>query len=251
MNKTCLITGATSGLGQYLTQALAHAGWSVTATGQRSSDEVDLPASVTYVACDLASQEQIFALVDQMDGCPDMVVHSAVSYQSKGSTEFPGFEACSQIFSVNSFAPILLSQTLLRAKSDEATTSFVFVNSEAMFAADAQTGVYAASKAALRVLSSAFAGQCQSLNAAAATLLLGPLANAQKKAELAAIAQRTGVTQEEITRRFLRKSNPNLVINDLIAFESCLQSVLYVAGLGKAANGMVCRLDGGSAGSLI
>jgi hypothetical protein len=50
---------------------------------------------------------------------------------------------------------------------------------------------------------------------------------------------------------FLRKSNPDLVIDEFIDFESCYRSVVYLTELGAIANGMLCRLDGGSAGSLV
>jgi len=249
--RRCLVTGATSGLGKYCATALADRGWDVTATGRRPAAEAGLSENIRYVTADLAQESHVLDLARAVGPCPDLVIHCGVAYPPPSSEGLPDFEALTRIFQVNAFAPVRLSEALLAEKHGEQMASFVFVNSEAMFAADAKSGPYAASKAALRVLSAAFAARCRGQNAAAATVLLGPLANTQKREELAAIAVRNGVSAEEITRRFLRKSNPNLVIDDLIDFESCLATILSVESFGRVANGMMCRLDGGSAGSLI
>ena len=68
--------------------------------------------------------------------------------------------------------------------------------------------------------------------------------------ELGAIAQRRRLTEDAITRLYLERSNPFLAIDSLIDPEHCYRSVTYIHSLGKAANGMVCKLDGGSSGSL-
>lgn len=249
--KSCLVTGATSGLGHYCATVLAESGWSVTATGRRPQSEADLPEAVRYVSVDLSSESAVLELAGEFETCPDMVVHSGVLYPPSDHDGNPDYATMSRIFQVNAFAPIRLSEALLKSKPQDRCVSFVFINSEAMFAADGHAGPYAASKAALRVLTASFAHRCRDQNAKASTLLLGPLGNYKKQQELAAIAQKRGVPTEEITRIFLRKSNPNLVIDALIDFNECLRSVLYIESLGTVANGMVCRLDGGSAGSLI
>jgi short-subunit dehydrogenase len=154
-------------------------------------------------------------------------------------------------FRVNALAPYLLTFHLLDTAPNDQFSCCIVVNSEAIFAANRQSAPYAASKAALRVLTAGLADECRSRNAAVATLLLGPLSDARKRAELQAVANKRGLSAEEVTRVFLRRSNPSLVIDSLIDYASCLKSVQYIAGLGPIANGMVCRLDGQSAGSLI
>jgi len=81
--------------------------------------------------------------------------------------------------------------------------------------------------------------------------MLGPLADQSKLDEARSIAEKKGMTPTEVIKLFLRKAKPNLVIDDFIDYESCFMSIKYIHGLGRAANGMVCRLDGGSGGSLI
>ncbi len=247
----CLITGASSGLGKYCALSLDQNNWEIIATGRRSSADANLPKNIQYIAADFANENDVESLAKEVGKCPDLIIHCGVTYPEIGSGVLADDKSLNRVFQINTFAPIRLSQTLLTQKSDSAFASFIFTNSDSMFAADLSSGTYAASKAALRILTTSFAHLCRNNNASSSTLLLGPLASLQKDTEIANIAKKTGLTKVEIMRRFLRKSNPNLVISDFIALEQCLESVLYINKLGHTANGMVCRLDGGSAGSLI
>jgi hypothetical protein len=92
---------------------------------------------------------------------------------------------------------------------------------------------------------------CRGTPAAVASLVLGPLATPQRTAELRQLAHRHNRPVEELAAYALKKSNPDLVLTDFIDLDACFSSVEYIVGLGATANGMVCRLDGGSAGSLI
>jgi NAD(P)-dependent dehydrogenase (short-subunit alcohol dehydrogenase family) len=127
----------------------------------------------------------------------------------------------------------------------------IMVNSDAVFHASARTAVYAASKAALRVLTAGLADRCRDRCASAATLSLGPLRDRTKTAQLQALAEKRGTDLTALTAEYLRRSNPFLVLNELIDLDACHRAVLHIRELGKFANGMVYRLDGGSAGSYV
>ncbi|MFB6815392.1 SDR family oxidoreductase [Streptomyces sp. NPDC056347] len=255
--KRALVTGASRGLGRYLAGALATDGWAVTGLGLRpEGDLLSLPldegseSEVTYLQADLGDPATLVPLSAKLGEVPDLVVHCAVAYPPRTSGP-PTPDQLQDVFRVNAFAPYLLTLGLLERKPAEQFTAVVVVNSEAVFAADKDSAPYAASKAAMRVLTTGLADVCKGTNAAVATLMLGPLSSPDKRAELRRIAEKRNLSEEEITRMFLRRSNPNLVIDTLIDYEACHRSVQYIAGLGPVGNGMVCRLDGGSAGSLI
>lgn len=244
----CIVTGVTSGLGAYAATVLAQEGWRVTGIGRKPPSHEDVPGGIEYAQADLANADELVALPGRIGACPHLFVHCAVSYPGAHGRNAGTIE---DVFRVNAFAPYRLTLDFLALKPEAQFASFVVVNSEAMFNADEKSGVYGASKAALRVLTSAMAHGCRGRNASVSTLLLGPLANDQKKRELEQIAQRKGVSPQEVTRLFLRKSNQNLVLDDLIGFEACLTCIRCIYELGVTANGMVCRLDGGAGGSLI
>ncbi|HEX5534485.1 MAG TPA: SDR family oxidoreductase [Actinomycetales bacterium] len=247
--RRALVTGASAGLGQHLALGLAAKGWLVTGIGRRPMD----PGikNFDYLQADLSRFDAVESLAATIGETPDLIVHSAATYPDPATTATASPSELESIFRVNALAPYLLTRRLLADKPDDKFCCTVMVNSEAMFAADQHSGLYAASKAALRVLATGLADACRASNASVATLLLGPLAGADKLASARAVAEQRGVSEEEIIRIFLARSNPNLVIDKFIDYDACLRSVEYIADLGPTANGMVCRLDGGSAGSLI
>ncbi|MBM0275413.1 SDR family NAD(P)-dependent oxidoreductase [Micromonospora tarensis] len=248
--KTAVITGASDGLGAHLATRLAEEGWRVTGVGRRPHTESSVPAGIDYVRLDLARPDAVEQLLDRLGETPDLVVQNAVSYPAPGDGA-PSLTEMEDVFRVNALTPYRLALGLLDRKPPEQFVSCIVINSESIYHADDGSGLYAASKAALRVLSTALATRYRSRNASVATLLLGPLADAKKVAQLRRIAEQKGLSEQQVTALFLRRSNPDLVIDQLIDFDSCHRSVAYLAGLGPVANGMLCRLDGGSAGSLI
>ena len=248
--KRAFVTGASRGLGARLATRLAEEGWQVTGLGRRPSPEGGWGKGIDYLQADLSDPHTLDSLPERFGPTPDLIVHNAVTYPPRDS-EALTLADLEDVFRVNALAPYRLTLDLLKAKPDDRFCTVVVVNSESIYHADFPSGIYAASKAALRVLTTSLADHCRSRNAAVATLLLGPLADPGKVADLRAVAEKRGVTEEEITRIFLRKSNPDLVIEQLIDFDACVRSVQYIADLGATANGMMCKLDGGSSGSLV
>ncbi|MBC6446012.1 SDR family NAD(P)-dependent oxidoreductase [Actinokineospora xionganensis] len=248
--KRAFVTGVSKGLGAHLASCLAKDGWQVTGVGRRPRESAEVSAAVDYLQADLSSAEVIGGLVAKMDAVPDLVVHNAVTYPDRAAGR-PELDTIETTMRVNALAPYELTLDLLAAKPDDQFCSVVVINSESVYHADADSAVYAASKAALRVLTGGLAAACRSTNAAVSTLMLGPLGDANKVEEIRRIAEKRGATPAEITRLFLRRSNPDLVIDDFIDFDACYLSLRYLAELGAVANGMLCRLDGGSAGTLV
>jgi NAD(P)-dependent dehydrogenase (short-subunit alcohol dehydrogenase family) len=248
--KRALVTGASHGLGAHLAARLAEDGWEVTGLGRRPESALPADRGFDYIQADLSVPDTVESLACRIGEVPDLVVHNAVTYPDRGE-RVPKLSDLESVFRVNALAPYRLTLDLLAAKPEDRFCSCVVVNSEAMYHADRWSAGYAASKAALRVLTTALADSCRSRNAAVSTLLLGPLADPKKIEDIRAIAEKRGMTENEVTRLFLRKSNPDLVIDTFIDHEACYCSLRYLADLGPIANGSVCRLDGGSSGSLV
>lgn len=244
------VTGASHSLGAHLAARLAEEGWKVTGLGRRPENNSFTARGIDYLQADLSLPETLESLPARIGDTPDLIVHNAVSYPGQ-DTSVPALSDLESVFRVNALVPYRLTLDLLSVKPQDRFCSYIVVNSEAIYHADQRSGVYAASKAALRVLTTALADACRSRNASVSTLLLGPLPDPRKVETIRWIAEERGLTEDEITRIYLRKSNPDLVIDTLIDFESCFKSIEYIVSLGPIANGMVCKLDGGSSGSLI
>jgi NAD(P)-dependent dehydrogenase (short-subunit alcohol dehydrogenase family) len=250
MLKRALITGASRSLGKYLATRLVEDGWDVLGIG-RTPIMASTDCRMKYLQADLSIDAAPSEIVSWCRDCPDLLVHNAAAYPSYDLVSSPNLRGIEGVFRVNAIVPYLLTLGLLERQEEGRFCSVVVINSEVIYHADNKSGIYAASKAASRVLATSLASACRSRNASVATLLLGPLADEKKLADLRDIATRRNIAESEIIQAYLRKSNPDLVIQRLIEFESCFLSLKYIINLAASANGMLCRLDGGSAGSLV
>lgn len=251
MTRSAVVVGGTSGVGAHIAARLAETGWKVTATGRRVPTDDTGSRDVEYVILELLDAVALPTLTRLVaERKPRLIVYNATRYVQVADGQ-PTPSELRDVFEVNALLPYRLLLEYLTHTDPTLDCSCVLVNSDAIYSANAESGVYAASKAALRVLTAALADQCRSTATSVSTLLLGPLADRRKLDEFERIASQRNITIDQVTRTFFRRSNPSVVIDSLIDFESCFRSVDYIAGLGSVANGMVCRLDGGSAGSLV
>jgi NAD(P)-dependent dehydrogenase (short-subunit alcohol dehydrogenase family) len=248
--KRAVVIGATGSLGGHVTQQLLSAGWSVTGVSRRSVGAISIPR-FEHIPIDLNSRPasgRLFAVFKRV--APHLILHAAVSY---GDARNPStkIDELERMFRINTFSFYLGFLRYCASPNITPFCSCIVINSDSIYHATGQTGAYASSKAALRVLTTALADRCRSTNASVSTLLLGPLADVAKRIQLRNLAARRGVSEASLVREYLHRSNPFLVINELIALDTCYESVRYLVQLGKDANGMLCKLDGGSSGSLV
>ena len=249
--KRGIIIGASHGWGAHLATRLVEEGWDVTAVGRRPKPDLSGTEPPRYLQADVSTPEGRETVARELrEQSPALVVYNAVSYGPRDAT-LPSLEELEATFRVNALVPYHLLLDHFAQRPTEEFCTCVVTNSDSIYHANRYSGIYAASKAALRVLTTALASACQSRNAAVATLLLGPLADEENFEKLREVADRTGADLNVVTRRFLARSNQAYVIESFLAYESCVKSVLTIASLGRDANGMLCKLDGGSSGSLV
>jgi NAD(P)-dependent dehydrogenase (short-subunit alcohol dehydrogenase family) len=246
-----VVLGGSRGLGAHIATRLAESGWKVTATGRSAISDGILTGAVDYFQADLNNDGALSSLDNLLaEQRPELIVHNAVSYGSRDGSQ-PDSREIGELFRINATAPYLLLREYLSGARQGSPCSCITISSDSIYNAKQSTGPYAASKAAMKVLATALADGCRGSNASVSTLLLGPLADERKVQELHRIAEDRGLDMQAVARMYLHRSNPSLVIDSLIDFESCYRSIEYLANLGPIANGMVCKLDGGSSGSLI
>jgi NADP-dependent 3-hydroxy acid dehydrogenase YdfG len=152
----CVVTGASSGIGQAIAVALAAAGATVFGVA-RGEDQLHATAEIvdggriTPCPVDLSVEAEISLLADrlrQSAGGVDVLVHSAGTY-SRGPIETSSPEDLDRQYLTNVRAPYLLTRALLstlRANSGQ----IVFINSTAVFGASPNLGQFAATQHALR-----------------------------------------------------------------------------------------------------
>jgi NAD(P)-dependent dehydrogenase (short-subunit alcohol dehydrogenase family) len=164
--RTALITGASRGLGLALARSLAADGWKLVLDARTAADLDDAaaelaPSLVAAVAGDVASEEHRLALrgaVVDLGGV-DAVVHNASRLGPSPQPILAAYplDALRDVYAVNVFAPLRLTQLLLPHLRPGGRV--VFVTSDASVEAYAGWGGYGSSKAALDQIAAVLAAE--------------------------------------------------------------------------------------------
>ena len=157
--RTCVVTGASSGIGRATAVALAAAGATVYAVARRR-DELEVTASLANGAghivpfdADLTVDEQIAALTTAVLAdreSVDVLVHCAGTI-SLGHLDTAAIDDLDRQYAANVRAPYLLTQGLLPALR-ASQGQIVFINSTVGLAARANVGQFAATQHALKAV---------------------------------------------------------------------------------------------------
>jgi short-subunit dehydrogenase len=153
--RTAVVTGASSGIGEATARRLAEDGWKLLLVARRADRLETLAGSLagaSYVAIDLTDPDapaQVLAAVEErFGGRLDLLVNNAGSAWG-ASFEEGGYENVHKTMQLNFDAPVRLTEALLPLLRRSAPSSIVNVASVAGRVARARTGAYGASKAAM------------------------------------------------------------------------------------------------------
>jgi len=155
-HKTVLITGASSGIGALTAELFLHKGWNVLATARNKESLARLvDMGVICFQLDLASELSIQDLVDQLNsrhGAVDCLVNNA-GIGAIGAVEIMPIDSAREIFEVNVFGLMRLTQLLLPGMRNMATARIINLSSIAGRWTSPGSTWYSASKYALEALS--------------------------------------------------------------------------------------------------
>jgi len=175
MNKTVFITGTSKGIGNQIAKDLVAKGYKVVAFDRTAENKAE--RSWTSIACDLAKIDQLdiaFMKAITNFGVPYALINNAGTYQAK-TWEHQTAEDFDMTVAINSKAPFLLSKlfakTLIEAKQPG-----VIVNISSVSATVGSIDVaYAASKAALGMVSKSMAKALAPFGIRVVTVSPGPV----------------------------------------------------------------------------
>ena len=145
-----LVTGASSGIGKAAALALAEAGFQVVGTS-RNTSAVTNRDGVTFLALDVASDESVTAVVQQVIGRfgrIDVLVNNA-GVGSAGAAEEISVAQDQRVFNINVFGVIRMTKAVLPYMRAQGHGRIINISSVAGFVPQPYMAVYVASKHAV------------------------------------------------------------------------------------------------------
>jgi NAD(P)-dependent dehydrogenase (short-subunit alcohol dehydrogenase family) len=167
--KTALVTGSTSGIGRAAAEALAELGAQVAVSGRDEARGGEVVAAIRdrggrahFVAADLTSAAGALGLAGRataaLGGTVDVLVNNAGIYPpgSTPQTDEPTFDTT---YALNVKAPYFLTGALAPPMAERGYGAIVNVSTMAAHYGEPGLGLYGSSKAALELLTRAWAAE--------------------------------------------------------------------------------------------
>jgi short-subunit dehydrogenase len=154
--RTAVVTGASSGIGEHTARRLARDGWLVLLVARREERLQALSSELrgsAHLAVDLTDEDapsRVRARVDELWGRLDLLVNNA-GWSERAAFGEPkgGYANVRRVMEINFDAVLRLTEALLPVLRESAPSAIVNVSSIAGRVGRAKTGAYSASKFAL------------------------------------------------------------------------------------------------------
>lgn len=169
MTKTAVVTGAASGIGRNIVEELVSEGWQVWALDINQEGLAELvrvwPQQIHAMICDMANPEDVIKSVDliaqQCRGVHALICSAGVV--RIGALDSLSVEAVQSAFDINTIGPWLTIRELVPllklAGSPDDPSRVVLIGSISGIRPKVGSGIYAAAKAALHVVSNVYAAE--------------------------------------------------------------------------------------------
>jgi len=172
---TCLVTGATGGIGRAAAQALAARGANLVLTGRNGPALADVASAAggRAIEADLADHAAIAELVEEV-GPVDVLVNVAGAGHL-GPLEAMPPDRLAELVAVNVTAPLALTAAVLPGMLERDRGHVVFVGSVAGRVGRRREAVYAATKAAISVFADSLRAELRGTGVGVLLVTPGPV----------------------------------------------------------------------------
>jgi NAD(P)-dependent dehydrogenase (short-subunit alcohol dehydrogenase family) len=257
-NKTALVTGASTGIGFAIAEALAAEGAVVTING-RSQDRLDEAtkkikksvsnAQISFVASDLATADGAKNLVNALPEV-DILVNNMGIYEPKDFLEITD-EEWTRFFETNVMSGIRLCRAYLPAMRKKNWGRIIFISSESGVNTPPEMIHYGFTKTAQLAISRGLAETTAGTNITVNSVLPGPTASDGLVDFVRGVAKSKGIDEKTVEKEFFETVRPNSLLKRFATVEEVAAMVAYVASpLSSATNGAALRVDGGCVRSI-
>ena len=251
--KRAIITGSTAGIGFAIAQGLANAGADVVVTG-RTQARVDKAiakikqaapnVNVEGVAVDLGSAEGCQTLIEQQPNA-DILINNVGIFGPQDFFEVDD-ATWQQFFDINIMSAVRLSRHYAQGMRERDWGRIQFISSESGINIPTEMVHYGMTKSALlsvsRGLAKALSGTQVTVNA----ILPGPTRSEGVLSMIGEMAEKEGISQQEMEARFVKESRPSSIIQRLATPEEVASMSVYAASTqASATTGAALRVEGG------
>ncbi len=251
--KTAVVTGSTSGIGRATAQGLAAAGASVVVNGRKRAT-VDAAVQAIVSAVPGGRVRGAVADVGTAAGCAeligavptaDILVNNAGIFEPKAFFDIPDAD-WTRFFETNVMSGVRLSRAYMRGMLERDWGRIVFISSESALHIPREMIHYGFSKTAQLSISRGLAELTTGTGVTVNAVLPGPTRSEGVEEFLQAMAERAGVSIDEMAAGFVREHRPTSLIQRFASVQEVANMVLYaVSKEASATNGAALRVDGG------
>lgn len=251
--KHAIVTGSTAGIGFAIAKGLAGAGAEVTISGrtrQRIDKAIDtikqhLPdARLDGVAADLSTAEGCRTLIDAHPET-DILVNNLGIFAPQDFFDIDD-ATWEHFFQVNVMSAVRLSRHYAQGMKARDWGRIQFLSSESALNIPTEMVHYGMTKSAVQSISRGLAKVLAGTNVTVNSILPGPTRSEGVVEMIKEMAEREGVSQEEIETRFIEENRPTSIIGRLAAPVEVANMCVYAASSqASATTGAPLRVEGG------
>lgn len=256
--KKAIISGSTAGIGFGIAEGLAEAGAEVVLTG-RTRERVDqavarlqqaVPdAAIAGVAADLGSAQGCEALTEAHPNA-DILVNNVGIFEPKPFFDIPD-EDWERFFQVNVMSAVRLSRHYAPGMKDRGWGRILFLSSESALNIPTEMVHYGMTKTAVQSISRGLAKTLAGTGVTVNAVLPGPTRSEGVSKMMEKIAEKQGISVEEVEKRFIRENRPSSIIQRVAEIREVANMAVYLASpQASATTGAAMRVEGGIVDSM-
>lgn len=252
--KVVIISGIGPGLGVKLALESAREGAEGVVVAARTPSKlndaeerifaISKTCKVLKVAVDITDPAECECLVKEAIGAfgrIDVLINSAFCYGSEESLETVSMESCKEVFDTNVFGSLQLTQQVIPEMRRLGGGSILFINTQAI-RRPSRSGIYAASKGALRVLAMYLAKELGQFGIRVNTLLPGLMWGRPVEEFVMRDAGDKGISEGQI----IKKLSENMALRRIVSDDEVARAaMLLVSDYASAVTGALLDANGG------
>jgi NAD(P)-dependent dehydrogenase (short-subunit alcohol dehydrogenase family) len=251
--KRAIITGSTAGIGFAIAQGLANAGAHVVVTGRTQARVDDAIAAlknatpnakVEGVAADLGTAEGCQTLIKQQPSA-DILINNVGIF---GPQDFFDVDDATwqQFFDINIMSAVRLSRHYAQGMRERDWGRIQFISSESGINIPSEMVHYGMTKSALLSVSRGLAKVLSGTQVTVNAILPGPTRSEGVLKMIGEMAEKEGISQQEMEERFVQENRPSSIIQRLATPEEVASMSVYAASpQASATTGAALRVEGG------